>query len=111
MTKKNLIGFARNALANGGKVFVTPVSVSDSGVTSFRVLTARVDDSGEVALRDITKTLKTVPGADMKHAGRPRHDETLRAKPAGRVSAAKVLGRQIAFALYGEEGKVTVQEL
>ncbi len=35
--KSNLIGLARTALANGGKIFVTPVAESDSGVVSFCV--------------------------------------------------------------------------
>ena len=109
--KSNLIGLARTALANGGKIFVTPVAESDSGVVSFRVYTSKVSEEGEVSLRDITRTLKNVPGADLKHAGRPRKDETLRAKADGRVKASTVLGRQIATALYGDEGKVTVQAL
>ena len=104
---QNLIGLARNALANGGKIFVVPVSESDGGVVSFRVYTLAGTDS----LRDITRTLKNVPGADLKHAGRPRKDETLRAKADGRIKASTVLGRQIATALYGEEGRVTVQAL
>ena len=107
----NLIGLARTALANGGKIFVTPVAVSEGGVTSFRVYTSTVSESGEVSLRDITKTLKRVEGADLKHRGRPRKDETLRAKPEGRVKASTMLGRQIATALYGDEGKITVQAL
>ena len=109
--KSNLIGLARTALANGGKIFVTPVAESGSGVVSFRVYTSKVSEEGEVSLRDITRTLKNVPGADLKHAGRPRKDETLRAKADGRVKASTVLGRQIASALYGDEGKVTVQAL
>lgn len=107
----NLIGLARTALPNGGKVFVTPTSVSDSGVTSFRVYTSKVTDNGEVSLRDVTRTLKSVPGADLKHRGRPRHDQTIRARAEGRLKPSTVLGRQIAIALYGEDGKVTVQEL
>ena len=109
--KPNLIGLARTALANGGKIFVTPVSVSEGGVTSFRVYTAAQDSTGEVSLRDITRTLKGVEGADLKHRGRPRKDETIRAKSDGRLKASTVLGRQIATALYGDEGKVTVQAL
>lgn len=108
----NLIGLARTALKNGGKIFVVPVSTSEGGVTSFRVYTHTAPtDSGEVSLRDITKTLKRVEGADLKHRGRPRKDETLRAKPEGRVKASTMLGRQIATALYGEDGKITVQAL
>lgn len=112
MTQKpNLIGLARTALANGGKIFVTPTATSDSGVVSFRVYTSKVAEDGEVSLRDITRTLKNVPGADLKHAGRPRKDATLRAKADGRVKASTMLGRQIATALYGEEGRITVQAL
>lgn len=107
----NLIGLARTALPNGGKIFVTPVAASDGGVVSFRVYTSKVSDSGEVSLRDITKTLKSVEGADLKHRGRPRHDQTLRAKADGRIKPATVLGRQIASALYGDDGKVSVQAL
>lgn len=107
----NLIGLARTALGNGGKIFVTPVAESDSGVVSFRVYTSKIAETGEVSLRDITRTLKNIPGTDLKHAGRPRKDETLRARADGRVKASTVLGRQIASALYGEDGKVTVQAL
>lgn len=103
----NLIGLARTALANGGKIFVVPVSESDGGVVSFRVYTLAGTDS----LRDITRTLKSVPGADLRAQGRPRKDETLRAKSDGRLKPSTVLGRQIANALYGAEGKVTVQAL
>lgn len=106
-----MIGFARTAIPNGGKVFVTPVAESATGVVSFKVYTAKVSDTGEVSLKDATKTLKNVEGTDLRHRGRPRHDMTLRAKADGRVKASTVLGRQIASALYGEEGKVTVQEL
>ena len=107
----NLVGLARHALKNGGKIFVTPVAVSGSGVTSFRVYTAVDGEDGQVSLRDITRVLKGTPGADLKHAGRPRKDETIRAKADGRVKASTVLGRQIATALYGEDGKITVQAL
>lgn len=107
----NLIGFARNAVKNGGKIFVTPTATSDSGVVSFRVYTSKVTETGEVSLRDVTKTLKGIDGTDLKHRGRPRHDQTLRAKAEGRVKPSTVLARQIATALYGESGKVTVQEL
>lgn len=51
----NLIGLARTALPNGGKIFVTPVAASEGGVVSFRVYTSKVSDSGEVSLRDITR--------------------------------------------------------
>lgn len=78
---------------------------------SFRVYTSKILEDGEVSLRDITRTLKNVPGADLKHAGRPRKDATLRAKAEGRVKASTMLGRQIATALYGEEGRITVQAL
>lgn len=111
MSKPNTIGLARTAVKNGSKLFVTPVSTSESGVVSFRTYAATVNEQGEVSLRDVTKTLKNVPGADLKHRGRPRKDSTLRARSEDRMRPATVLGRQIATALYGEDGKVTVQEL
>lgn len=107
---QNLIGFARNSVKNGGQIFVTRAGESDSGVVSFRVYSGKAVND-EVSLTDVTKTLKSVDGADLKHRGRPRTEIVLRATPEGRVKASTVLGRQIATALYGAEGKLSVKEL
>lgn len=107
----NLIGFARNAVANGSKIFTVPVRESEGGVVSFRVYASKTLADGEHSLTDVTKVLKGVDGADLKHRGRPSTETVLRAKSDGRLKPSTVLGRQIATALYGDEGKVTVQAL
>ena len=102
---------ARKAIPNGGRIFVTDQGVTDTGIASFHVYAAKITRAGHVLMSDVTDTLKALPGADGKFRGRPRNESVLRAKGDEKSRPAKVLSQQIASALYGDEGKVTVQEL
>ena len=107
----NLTGLARTAIPNESKVFIREVGEPSEkgGIKSFRVLVAKVSEDGEVSLRDVTKTLRSVPGADFKGRGRPRSEAVVRLDPSAKGAAKTALARQIATALYGEQGKINAQ--
>ena len=110
--KPNTIGLAKRAVPNGSRLIVTPAGVTETGVHSFRVYRPEVGKDGQVSLRDVTGVLKGVPGADGKFRGRPRTETVLRAQGVqGKRKASRALAEQIAQALYGDEGSITVQEV
>lgn len=108
--KHNTIGLARKAVPNGSKVFALPVGESDAGVVSFRVFTFKGEGT-DAKVSEVTKVLRGTDGTDLPTRGRPRNEVVLRAKATGRHGAVKALGDQIAHALYGDEGRITVQAM
>lgn len=102
---------AQKAVPNGGRIFVTDQGVTDTGIASFHVYAAKITRAGNVLMTDVTDTLKALPGADGKFRGRPRNESVLRAMGDDKTRPAKVLSEQVAQALYGAEGRLTVQEL